>query len=41
MSNIEPTPTQLTLAEEAGVRFVEGTPGRQLMRSIDDAGPVV
>lgn len=41
MSNIEPEHTQLTLAEEAGARFVEGPPGRQLMRSIDDAGLVV
>ena len=31
----------LTLAEGAGSRFVEGQPGRQLMRSIEDAGLVV
>jgi hypothetical protein len=31
----------LTVAEEAGVRFVEGPPDRPLMRAIDDAGLVV
>ena len=31
----------LTVAEEAGSRFVEGPPGLQLMRSIEDAALLV
>jgi hypothetical protein len=33
--------TELTVTEEAGVRFVEGPPGLGLMRSTEDAGLVV
>ena len=41
MSDTGKTRTELTVAEEAGVRFVEGPPDLQLMRSIEDAGLVV
>jgi hypothetical protein len=34
-------PPALTISEEAGVRFAEGLPGRQLMRSAEDVGLVV
>ncbi len=41
MSNVGGMSTDLTVAEEAGARFVEGTPGRQLMRSTEDARLVI
>jgi len=41
MSDPGQPPAELTVTEEAGVRFVEGPPGRPLMRSVEDAGLVV
>jgi hypothetical protein len=41
MSNTRGAPTKFSVAEEAGVRFVEGPPGRQLMRTVEDASLVV
>ncbi len=42
MSGAGRGPTDLTtVTEEGGVRFVEGPPGRQLMRNVEDAGMVV
>jgi hypothetical protein len=33
--------TELTVAEEGGIRFVEGQPGRPFMRSVNDASLVL
>jgi hypothetical protein len=41
MTNAGRIPEKLTVAEASGVRFVEGPPGLQFMRSIEDAGLVV
>jgi len=32
---------ELTVTEEAGVRFVEGPPGLQFVRSVEDVGLIV
>jgi hypothetical protein len=41
MNHAERPSTQLTVAEEAGVRFVEGPPGLPLLRAAEDTGLVV
>lgn len=41
MNNPGRTPTQFTVTEQAGVRFLEGPPDLPLLDGIDDAGLVV
>jgi hypothetical protein len=41
MSSAGSSSTELTVSEEAGVRFVEGPPCRPLMRTAEDIGLVV
>lgn len=41
MSSAGSKPAELAVIEDASVRFVEGPPGRPLMRSADDASLVV
>jgi len=38
---LKKSPMELTIGEEAGVRFVEGPPGMPLMRTIEDAALLV
>ena len=41
MTSVGDGSTDFTLVEEVGCRFLEGSPGRPLMRSVDNAGLVV
>ena len=41
MTRITDNETRFTVVDEEGARFLEGTPGRPLLRSVDDATVVV
>jgi len=41
MTRIADNETRFTVAHEEGARFLEGTPDRQLLRTVDDATFVV